>query len=436
MSTTDARIQTRTDFDTHGVSDCPGDSTVDRSVQDSVPTQDWLSRGLKSPAGRGWDGEPASDTEINANLAQHGVSLRPPPGKENWPAGWRPGDEPMRYECGRDSDPFARVRAFGPEQRVRFLDCLAGNGNVRAAAARVGVSHETVYRARRRHADFAAAWEVAMVHARARGEAELATRAIDGVEVPVLVRGEHVASWRKHDARYLFAHLARLDRRAEENPQAVARAGEFEHMLSAMLGHTIPEDMAEAARQMPESDPAAPEGAALPTRNGYAAHMMGNALDKLADEREDAGEHLTADAENAVVAVAEADAEAAWDRWHEEGAALLDRVLAEGDAGEGRGAQAGLEKPARDCVTSVNTPSSPDATGKANHPPHGGKADFAAPGKHPSNDETGASFRRSPEIGFTPKTPRSAPPAKPLSVRKRRRLRGKSRRASPSRRPS
>ena len=157
-----------------------------RSAEHGVPTQDWLSRGLKTPSGR--DGTaslcpmPPSTSSLSATAYRCTAA-----GDKQWPAGWLPGDEPVAIVCDEDADPFAHVRVFDREARVRFLDVLADSGNVSRAAARVGVSRETAYRARRRHADFARVWDAALVHARARGEAELASRALDGVAVPVKV---------------------------------------------------------------------------------------------------------------------------------------------------------------------------------------------------------------------------------------------------------
>ncbi len=314
-----------------------------------MPTTDELQSAAARPAEDG-AAQPPSDREINARLAQYGVALRPPPGKPGqWPAGWLPGDDPVAIELGEGAYPVHPAAVFDTPARIRFLDALAGHGNVRAAAGLVGVSRETVYRARRRYPDFAQCWDAALVHARARHEAELATRAIDGVAVPVFVRGEHVATFRKHDARYLLAHLARLDRRVEQDPQAVARAGRFDQLLAAMAGHAPPPDFAEAAEATRDwRDPAA--GGLPPTREEYAAYARGEALRARRDaaDRSDGeaqGED-DAEAENAAMDEAGIEAQDAWERWEAEGAALLDRVLAGDTAGENE---------AQESVTCVNT---------------------------------------------------------------------------------
>lgn len=225
------------------------------------PVQDWLARGLRSPAGRGWESAGGSDAGAyhasegraasasgrrsrHELAAERGRQLREqriayaagkgdlsPFGGGKMPYGGYPtevppGVDPMLIACGPNSaaqdDIYADSRVFDLPMRVRFLDVLASCGEVSGAARHIGVSRETVYRARRRYADFAALWDAALVHARARAEGELATRAFQGVDVPVFHGGVHVATWRKHEPRYLFAHLERLDRRIAQDQDAVS----------------------------------------------------------------------------------------------------------------------------------------------------------------------------------------------------------------------
>lgn len=304
---------------------------------------------------RDYHTHPATDAELNAKLAKFGVQLRPPAGKPGqFPPGWLPGDEPVEIELGEGEDypsPEA-LRALHPSTvfdmpaRVRFLDALAGHGNVRAAAALVGVSRETVYRARRRFADFARLWDAALVHARGRSEEELATRALDGVAVPVFVRGEHVATYRKHDARYLLAHLARLDRRVDEQPEAAMRAERFDELLAVMAGHDPLPDAGEAVEAVREpSDPAPCD--LPPSREEYIRHARCEAMMGKAPEDQDSEEWAQAEAE----AMAQCEAEAAqqWDEWIEAGAARVDRLIARQETGSA------------DSVTCVNTPTLPEA---------------------------------------------------------------------------
>ena len=124
---------------------------------------------------------------------------------------------------------------FTPERKVRFLDALAAHGNVRVAAARVGLSRSGVYLARRRDAEFAAGWLAALVLARDHAEAVLAERALDGVEEPIYYRGELIAVRRRFDTRLLLAHLARLDQLCT-NADAVEEAARFDTVLGAVAG--------------------------------------------------------------------------------------------------------------------------------------------------------------------------------------------------------
>ncbi|MDN3645656.1 helix-turn-helix domain-containing protein [Pontixanthobacter aestiaquae] len=350
---------------------------------------------------------PISDAELNKRLAQHGVALRPSAGEAGrWPAGWLPGDDPVEIDLDADSlpprgggiegggctdgyvehqgepdtptpnplpqerglyEPLHPAAVFDTGARVRFLDALAGHGNVRSAAAQVGVSRETVYRARRRYADFARCWDMALVHARARYEAELAARAVDGVRVPVFVRGEHVATYRRHDARYLLAHLARLDRRIAEDPDMARDAGQFDRLLAAMAGHEPLEDF-DAVADTLRKDRSGSAPNIPPTRDEYVSYARSEALADQSAQSDPGHSDLSESdpAEQADRDQAEADAmhrsaQAAgqdWDAWDAAGADLLDRVLAEEAAVE---ATRKIER--EGSVTCVNT-APPDMVGE------------------------------------------------------------------------
>ncbi len=149
-----------------------------------VPTQDWLARGLRHPAGRGWEGEGA-------------------PGA---------GSRPAHGVPALDEEPEEARGLFDRARQVAFLRALAACGAVRRASAHAGVSYRTAYRERRASPAFRRAWDAALLAARALSEDVLACRALDGVEEKVFYRGEEVGSRIRYDTRLLLAHLARLDK--------------------------------------------------------------------------------------------------------------------------------------------------------------------------------------------------------------------------------
>lgn len=125
------------------------------------------------------------------------------------------------------------------ERMTRFLSLLAESGNVRRCARACGLSTQSVYKLRRRDAVFAQGWGAALVLARDHAEQALADRAIEGVEEPIFYRGEQVGVRRRYDTRLLLAHLARLDRQAEDKA-AQAAAGRFDELLAVVAGEAVP----------------------------------------------------------------------------------------------------------------------------------------------------------------------------------------------------
>lgn len=125
-------------------------------------------------------------------------------------------------------------------KKAVFLDHLAQHGNVRAACARVGLSRDAAYRLRRRDGDFARGWGAAMVLAHDAGTELLASCATEGTEHRVYFHGELVDTYRRIDARLLLAHLARLDKAADDK-QARADAARFDELLAVIAGEPVPE---------------------------------------------------------------------------------------------------------------------------------------------------------------------------------------------------
>ena len=133
------------------------------------------------------------------------------------------------------STPTPNLRHDGwlPEIRVQFLEALARTGNIGVAALYVHRSGQSAYDLKRRDPDFARAWLAALVLARDVAEDALQERAMEGVEEEVFYHGEVIATRRRYDSRLLLAHLARLDRVAEQIP-AQRGAARFGAMLDAI----------------------------------------------------------------------------------------------------------------------------------------------------------------------------------------------------------
>ena len=155
-----------------------------------------------------------------------------------------------------------------PETRVKFLEALARTGNVQASAYYVQLSRQSAYDLRRRDPDFARGWQAALVLARDVAEDALQERAIEGIEEPVYYHGEVVGMRRRYDSRLLLAHLARLDKIAEEIPARRA-AARFEELMEAirtgadsapLIAVPTDDELAAAAAQAEAPPPAAEEG--------------------------------------------------------------------------------------------------------------------------------------------------------------------------------
>ena len=111
-----------------------------------------------------------------------------------------------------------RADGWTPDRQAAFLAELALTASVSAAARRVGMARESVYRLRRRAGSesFAAAWDVVLrrqVPSKRKVTAdERARRAAEGLLKPMIYRGKHVGNARKTDKRALLGHLAQIDR--------------------------------------------------------------------------------------------------------------------------------------------------------------------------------------------------------------------------------
>jgi hypothetical protein len=264
--------------------------------------------------------------------------------------GLPPGEVPVVLNSaganGAGACPAANHNAWTPRRKAAFLHFLAETGNVRAAAARVGISFQSAYVMRRRDPVFGEGWAAALVLARDHVEQVLATRALDGVEEGVYYHGQPVAVRRRYDSRLLLAHLARLDQLAYET-RAGDAALRFDELLALVAGEQPHEDMIDFGG----GDPDAP-GPVLPLARETYAETAAIRAQHRAEDDDDYGDDAEADgfdedafgAEDAdggapapdepgywdYHAVALAD----WDAWQAHAFATVD-ALAAGFAGDG-----------------------------------------------------------------------------------------------------
>ncbi|WP_205689498.1 hypothetical protein [Aurantiacibacter odishensis] len=168
---------------------------------------------MRSAAGRGWapegemrepvtmvEGLPCTAEDLR--LREAGEALRQAQGE--------------RARAARAQSRPGPVPLLTPARQAAFCSALAEHGNVRLACRAVQVSPQTAYRARRASYAFRQCWDAALVLARDHAEQVLADRALNGVEEKVFYHGEEVATRTRYSDRLLLAHLARLDKRAEE----------------------------------------------------------------------------------------------------------------------------------------------------------------------------------------------------------------------------
>ncbi|MFM5916465.1 MAG: hypothetical protein ACKOOL_02910 [Novosphingobium sp.] len=173
---------------------------------------------------------------------------------------------------------------FSRERQALFLEALAATGQVRVAAARAGVSHQTAYRARLASPGLRRAWDAALLAARAQAEEMLACRALEGWEEDVVYHGEVVATRRRWSDRLLLAHLARLDRLCAD-----AEVAEFADAFEDNLGrYAAGEDRPARAPepQVVEAEVAAPDGGVDNSSPGQWSKRSTPALRQAEGERD------------------------------------------------------------------------------------------------------------------------------------------------------
>jgi hypothetical protein len=101
------------------------------------------------------------------------------------------------------------------------------------------MSRDTAYRLRRRDALFARGWDAALLLARDSVAQTLGDRALDGIEEDVWHRGELMGTRRRYDTRLLLAHMARLDKLAEQQA-GFGDAERFDEIVGCIAGEPVP----------------------------------------------------------------------------------------------------------------------------------------------------------------------------------------------------
>ncbi|VWX51404.1 conserved hypothetical protein [Novosphingobium sp. 9U] len=240
--------------------------------------------------------------------------------------GESPNPSPSPEEEGLATAPPARNHnSWTPARKAAFLHHLAETGNVRASAARVGMTHQSAYLVRRRERPFRAAWAAALVLAREVAAQVLATQAIDGIEEQVWFRGERVGVKTRYDARLLLAHLARLDKAAEAE-DAGLHAERFDELLATVAGEGPEEGLRDHGETWADPDPLLPH--AREVWANRTADRAYNDAHRQWREEFDAALATKAD-EPETLYTSWFDAPLAeWDAWHPRACAAVDTAVA------------------------------------------------------------------------------------------------------------
>lgn len=117
-----------------------------------------------------------------------------------------------------------RHDGWTPARQAAFLRALRECANVTEACAHVGLSTTSAYRARRKAADFAAAWDAALALTLPALERAAYQRAVEGWTEPMLYAGQVVAERRRYSDGLLALLLKREEVRAARRGRAAAAA--------------------------------------------------------------------------------------------------------------------------------------------------------------------------------------------------------------------
>ena len=116
-----------------------------------------------------------------------------------------------------------KKNARTPERREKFISALAAGATVADAAKSAGIARETAYLWRKSDDTFAAEWDEAYAQGGDTLAKEAHRRAVEGVEEPILCRGEIVGYTRKYsDVLLIFLMKAREPERYCDRMRASA----------------------------------------------------------------------------------------------------------------------------------------------------------------------------------------------------------------------
>lgn len=111
---------------------------------------------------------------------------------------------PRRQPSSNEKKVGCRRRTVSPRHRAAFLEALKEGYSVSHASARVGWDRSTLYKNRQRDSEFAAAWDEAIEAGTDKLEDEARRRAVEGVNKPVIYKGEITESYREYSDTLLM----------------------------------------------------------------------------------------------------------------------------------------------------------------------------------------------------------------------------------------
>lgn len=98
-----------------------------------------------------------------------------------------------------------------------FFQMLAATGNVSRAASESGYKRQRVYDIRKAEKDFAEEWDDAIAEYEAVLEAELRRRAVDGIDEPIVYKGQVTNTVKRYSDTLLMFYLKKINPAYRDN---------------------------------------------------------------------------------------------------------------------------------------------------------------------------------------------------------------------------